>query len=80
MGNGLGSSGISSETAERLDENMAWLDFCGCRFVTRLEFVALARSRRNMALLFMMMWLLRPDPEAPTDAEVGDDAATSFGV
>ena len=55
MGNGLGSSGISSETAERLDENMAWLDFCGCRFVTRLELEALARSRRNMALLFMMM-------------------------
>ena len=76
----MGSRGISSETAERLDENIAWLDFCGCRFETRFELEALARSSRNMALLFMMMWLLRPDPEVPTDAEVGDVAATSLGV
>jgi hypothetical protein len=80
MGNGFGSSGISSETADKLEENMAWwLDFRCCGFDTRLELEALARSRRNMALLFMMMWLLRDEPDAPTEAEVGDVAVISFG-
>jgi hypothetical protein len=32
-----------------------------------------------MALLFMMMWLLRDEPDAPTEAEVGDVAVISFG-
>jgi hypothetical protein len=38
--------------------------------LTRFELEALARSSRNMALLFIMMWLLSED--TPPDAQIGD--------
>ena len=92
IGNGFGSSGISSDTAERFDVNMAWCCWLFCRcccccccelletlFGTRFEFEADARSSRNIALLFMMMWLFREETGAPTEAtDCGEDAETSL--